>query len=401
MSDPSSLLGPPRHRSAPAFRRANAAAAHADVVPALLTALTALAGADDVEDVARVAVEAAADITGARAAAVGHQQGDAVVLDASVGYDCGSMAADTALPLDAGLPLTECVRTGRTVMRGPPGAPAWIAVPVATPTYRGALLVSLTPAATPAAAPLELLADAAAAAIARLRPDRGRPRPAHPPAVAPPAWLTSATVVAPTDGGGDIVAVVPGSTDDVAWVLVADARGSGPDAAPTAQVFRSAAVVLTGADPTPSALLTGSDRALRRAPAADRHVTAAAARLHRRDDGDVDVIVASAGHPSLLLWRDGEVTPLGHPGHPLNLLDPASYDVDVQARLSPGDMLLGYTDGLVERAPDDRTDMLLDMVRRAGALRDPALVVDIVYAAMTSDGDDLHDDVAVVAVALS
>src|SRR4051812_39298197 len=130
----------------------------------LVSSLVRLAGAPDVDAVATEAVSGAVDITAARAAAIGVQRGDSVVLLSTLGYDCDAMAATAVLPLDAGLPLTECVRSGRTTIRGQTGGAMWIAVPVVTSTLRGALLVSLTPTSSADAAPLEVLADATSAA---------------------------------------------------------------------------------------------------------------------------------------------------------------------------------------------------------------------------------------------
>src|SRR5438067_13557401 len=91
----------------------------------LVSCLVRLAGAADVDAVADEAVRGAVDITAARAAAIGVQRGESAVLLASVGYDCDAMAAAAVLPLDAGLPLTECVRSGRTTIRGQTGAAMW------------------------------------------------------------------------------------------------------------------------------------------------------------------------------------------------------------------------------------------------------------------------------------
>jgi hypothetical protein len=154
-----------------------------------MTGLIRLAGAVDAEGVAHQAVSTAVEVTAARAGALGVQHGTSVVLLDSVGYDCEAMAAGAVLPLDAGLPLTECVRTGRTTVRGQTGGAMWIAVPLTTPMVRGALLVSLTPASTANAAPLEILADATSAALSRLEPaSNGEVAPSTTPLQAPPDW---------------------------------------------------------------------------------------------------------------------------------------------------------------------------------------------------------------------
>src|SRR3954452_18938753 len=295
----------------PPAQRAVDATSRPESLGPLVAALIQLAGAADVDAVARHAVAGAVDVTAGRASALGIQRGSSVVLLGSVGYDCEAMAAAAVLPLDAGLPITECVRTGRTTVHGQAGGPMWVAVPVSTRSMRGALLVSLTPSSVADAAPLEILADAASAALSRIEPCPSAVGVWTLAVLAPPDWLAPAAEVHPTPGAelvgaGDVIVVTPGSTDDVAWLVVGDVCGSGAAAASTAAQFRDTVMVLAGADPSPGALLTGADRALRRTTT-DRHVTAAAVRLRRRGGG-VQVAIAVAGHPPLLRWRRGEVT---------------------------------------------------------------------------------------------
>lgn len=377
-------------------------------VAPLVAALVRLSGAADVEAIATEAVTGAADITAARAAAIGVQRGDSVVLLSSIGYDCEAMAAAAVLPLDAGLPLTECVRSGRTTIRGQSGGAMWIAVPVVTPAIRGALLVSLTPASSADAAPLEILADATAAALSRIDVEtRAGSAGAASVVLDPPAWLAAAAHVEPAPGSeligaGDVVAVLPGSGPDIGWLVVGDVCGSGTAAAAAAADFRDAVTILAGADPSPGGLLTGVDRALRRHGNDDRHVTAAAVRLRLRA-GRIQAAIAIAGHPPVLRWRRGEVTPIGTPSLPLNLLpaESTSYDEDVIVELLPGDLLLAYTDGVVERGADDRSDLLVEVFTRAAALGDPELVVDLLRRAMVGGDETVRDDMAIAVIALT
>jgi hypothetical protein len=372
----------------------------------LVESLVRLSGAADVDSIAVEAVNGAADITSARAAAIGVQRGDSVVLLASTGYDCDSMAASAVLPLDAGLPLTECVRTGRTTIHGQTSGATWIAVPLLTPSLRGGLLVSLTPTSSADAAPLEILADATAAALSRLDVQSAAAGASASVVIDAPAWLAAAAHVEPAPGGelvgaGDVVALVPGSRPDISWLVVGDVCGSGTAAAATAADFREAVSVLAGADPSPGGLLTGVDRALRRHDNTGRHVTAAAVRMRLRS-GRIQAAIAIAGHPPVLRWRRGEVTPMGTPSVPLNMLpaQSTSYEEDVILELLPGDLLLAYTDGLVERGADDRSDLLVEVFTRAGALGDPDLIVDLLRRAMVGNGETVRDDMAIAVIGL-
>src|SRR5205823_14496003 len=113
----------------------------------------------------------------------------------------------------------------------------------------------------------------------------------EPLAPAAPSWLDVAirtsTAADPAVPTGDVVAVLPGSSDEVSWLFVGEVSGGGPAAADEAARMRSAAQVLAGADPAPSALLLGTDRALR-GQQADRAATAVALRLrHVRDRAHV------------------------------------------------------------------------------------------------------------------
>ena len=76
-------------------------------------------------------------------------------------------------------------------------------------------------------------------------------------------------------------------------------------------------------------------------------LTAAYLRL-RPDAGGVDVTVASAGHPLPLVVRGhGTVEPIGETGPLLGLLDTVEIP-ERRTRLSRGDSLLLYTDGVIE-----------------------------------------------------
>ncbi len=101
------------------------AAADPVVVPSavLVDALSALAGAGDRLAVAEATLPLLVELPGVRAAAVVERAGPDVVVQGSAGYGCGDMGPGARLPLDAGLPVTEAVRTGLTVVPGGPAGP--------------------------------------------------------------------------------------------------------------------------------------------------------------------------------------------------------------------------------------------------------------------------------------
>jgi sigma-B regulation protein RsbU (phosphoserine phosphatase) len=110
--------------------------------------------------------------------------------------------------------------------------------------------------------------------------------------------------------------------------------------------------------------------------------------------------VASAGHPPALFWHDGEVRFLRSTG-PLLTLDPEATYVSRETELRPGDVLLMYTDGLVEARAGDQLfgdERVAQMLRR-----DPGQQADVLCKALLEAARDfatspLGDDVAILTI---
>ena len=206
--------------------------------------------------------------------------------------------------------------------------------------------------------------------------------------------------------GGDLYAVA--RIDAGTRLIIGDVRGKGLTAIDTtAQVlgaFRAAAhqratlpdlVVfldnVAGVEPSrPDEPDTGVEESF---------VTSAV--LDIPDDGST-VQIINRGHPPPLLVRDGQVTELraSRPAPPLGLgaLAPAGHEVDA-FRFAAGDLLLLYTDGVIE-ARDARGGFypLAERVA-AWAEQDPARLVQRLHDDLLAHaGGRLDDDVAVVAV---
>lgn len=161
-----------------------------------------------------------------------------------------------------------------------------------------------------------------------------------------------------------------------------------------------------GGDRPPSRVLATVDAATR---TFGMSVFATALLAHLSPVGDdrsgvrFAVTWSSAGHPPpLVMSRSGTVALLpDRPGRALGLdlheRDTAAARADHQLELGPGDTLLLYTDGLVERRDED-LDSGFDRLREAvAAVRDLPLEVlcDAVLTAMRPDGSD---DIALIAV---
>ena len=374
------------------------------LLPQLVDVLFALTGASTPTEVAKTAVAGAVSLTGARAGALGVRRGDQIEFLATDGYDCDSMEVGARLPLDAGLPITEAVRTGRPVVRGAAGEPAWIAAPVLAAEVDGALLVSLTPGSTADTHAIRTIAGAAAAAFARCARPAAQQESVEPPSTArwePPGWLDAAHVQRSADGayalGGDIVLLIPGVTPDVTWLVVADVCGSGFRAGAEAERVRQVLTDLAAVDLPPTRLLEATDRVLLRDAGVERFVTAVAVRLQRRGD-TVVAAVANAGHPAVLVRQDERVDAVPGGGRPLNLagLDLPICDGAAGLTLRPGDVLLAYTDGLVDRGRLDLTDDVVRLLSETTATSADEVLATVL--AGVDDAGPAADDIAAVAI---
>jgi PAS domain S-box-containing protein len=119
------------------------------------------------------------------------------------------------------------------------------------------------------------------------------------------------------------------------------------------------------------------------------------------DPADRTLTWVGAGHDGHLCRADGTVAHLDSTGVPLGLTDPIDLAPSPAVTVGPGDVLVLFTDGLVEAmCPAGRqftTDRLLAAVREA-ADRPAAEIIDRVFAAVDqhSRGHDPKDDMTMV-----
>jgi phosphoserine phosphatase RsbU/P len=137
----------------------------------------------------------------------------------------------------------------------------------------------------------------------------------------------------------DFIGTEPGKVG----LLIADVSGHGIPAALIASMVKMAASSQRANAAHPARLLAGMNAALC-GSTQGQFVTAAYVHL----DGAVrELRYAAAGHPSMLLMRDGRVVEIAENGLLLAATEAARYSEKLM-ELEAGDRLLLYTDGLLE-----------------------------------------------------
>ena len=147
--------------------------------------------------------------------------------------------------------------------------------------------------------------------------------------------------------GGDFYDVVPAG-DDQWLVVVGDVSGKGVQAATVTGLVRDVIRILVDDGKPMNEILCRVNRTLVQR-GGGRYCTLAMASVHRERDGTLAVCLHLAGHDRAVLVRsDGKTSFVGEGGTALGLLETIS-SPDVEVRLSPGDSLIFYTDGVTER----------------------------------------------------
>jgi sigma-B regulation protein RsbU (phosphoserine phosphatase) len=109
---------------------------------------------------------------------------------------------------------------------------------------------------------------------------------------------------------------------------------------------------------------------------------------------------ASAGHPAVYLWHDGDLNALRATG-PLLTLDPDAGFHSRETPLEPGDLLLMYTDGLSEARSGGQLfgeDRIANIIKRDPGQEATTLTKILLEAARDFASEPLSDDVAILAV---
>jgi chemotaxis family two-component system sensor kinase Cph1 len=176
-------------------------------------------------------------------------------------------------------------------------------------------------------------------------------------------------------------------------VSVGDVAGHGVTAATAMAQIRTALRAYMFDGHTPAACLDRLD-GLVQSLLPGQTATAVVAVLDPRT-GEVEL--ANAGHPPLLLLSGGEVSVLPHAGRPLLGVAHGAARTD-RLTLAAGDILLAYTDGLVERRGVE-IDVSIERLASAAAGSDHSDTLDVwIDDLLTAVPGTLDDDLTVVAL---
>ena len=198
--------------------------------------------------------------------------------------------------------------------------------------------------------------------------------------------------------GGDFYDVFP--TGRQTWgIVLGDACGKGAAAAVVTALARYTVRAEALHVSSPAAVLTGlHDAMLSYYP--QTFCTALLVVLEQAPGGH-RLTVASGGHPLPLCRRaDGTVETIGHPGRLLGMASTANVG-EAEAVLSPGDLIVLYTDGLSEgrRGPELFGDARIAEVLTACAGLTAQKTADALVAAVLAfQNGQARDDIAVVVV---
>ncbi len=201
------------------------------------------------------------------------------------------------------------------------------------------------------------------------------------------------------EAGGDFYDIFETSRG---WdFVIGDVCGKGPEAAQLTALCRYAlrAAALQGPDDPPSRLLGLLNRVIiSYQPDSSQFSTVAYASL--RTDGDrLRLVVASGGHPPVLVLRhDGAIESVKPAGCLLGLV-PDAFLEDAWVELEPGDLVLLYTDGVTESRRDGvlfGEQRLAHLAAESAGRSVEDLLLRIEQAAVDFQDGPLRDDLALL-----
>jgi serine phosphatase RsbU (regulator of sigma subunit) len=183
--------------------------------------------------------------------------------------------------------------------------------------------------------------------------------------------------------------------------VIGDVCGKGPEAASLTALARYTVRTASSPDTTPSEILRTLHDSIRSERADLRFCTAALARIQSPSNGrgPARLTVALGGHPlPLVLRKSGKVEAIGEPGTLLGALpSPAISDSD--DRLSVGDSLILYTDGVLDvrdRSQSDDPEWFAEQVANCAGRSADEIAEGLAQAAIERHGGEPRDDIAIL-----
>ena len=203
--------------------------------------------------------------------------------------------------------------------------------------------------------------------------------------------------------GGDFYDVFP-SGDGIWTAVIGDVSGKGAEAAALTALARHSLHTAALLCDDPAANLRTLNRAMLSRDGAGAHfVTLAYVRIAPSPDGRRAVLtVASGGHPPALVSRaGGTVEEVAGATGPLVGIFPGVDFAPAQVVLEAGDLILLYTDGIVElRGPEGvfGDALLRDGLARTAGRPAGDVVAHVARAAVEAQPGDARDDLALLAL---
>ena len=195
--------------------------------------------------------------------------------------------------------------------------------------------------------------------------------------------------------GGDYWDVIPVGGDRW-WIVVADVSGKGVPAGLVASNIQACLWTRRSGTEPLTTIIADVNETLCRLTRGRKYATLVAAEWSSTNE---TLTWVNAGHPPLMLMRHGSIHDFGATGRPIGLLADQCYESE-KISFAEGDMVLLYTDGLLEAGSSKGSDEFgLEKIR--ACLRGdggPRGVIQRLTAALAThiDGGDPEDDVTLV-----
>ncbi|HET6563214.1 MAG TPA: SpoIIE family protein phosphatase [Marmoricola sp.] len=209
-----------------------------------------------------------------------------------------------------------------------------------------------------------------------------------------PGWelASSYSSAGKVDVGGDFYDAIPLGGDRLALVI-GDVMGRGVEAAAAMAQIRAAFRAFIAVDPDPAAVMGRLDLFYEQFPT-DQLVTVLYAVANPRRD---EVVLACAGHPPPLLLSPSGAPEFIEAARGTLLGAGPAERTTTTVGLKPGQTLLMFTDGLIERRNEDLEQSKERLLEVCGSLPDGPDGLDLEALATTMRDPTRDDDIAILA----